>query len=186
MSLTEGLHKGMVIRHEDLLYTVLDFHGSQKGKQKGTVHIKLRAIATGHTGERTLDELGKIDEVPTQVKHVQYLYADRDDRVFMDADTFEQYPLAEDVLGDAVPFLVEQKTYSVMTIDGQPVSLRLPPIVVMEVADTAPPQHAGGATNVQKEAALCNGLMVQVPLFIKNGDLVRVKTENREYQGKEH
>ena len=77
MSVTEGLHKGMVIRHEGQLYTVLDFHGSQKGKQKATVHVKLRAISTGHTGERTLDELGKVEEVPTDIRHMQYLYADR-------------------------------------------------------------------------------------------------------------
>ncbi len=73
MSVTEGLHKGMVIRHEGQLYTVLDFHGSQKGKQKATVHVKLRAISTGHTGERTLDEIGKVEEVPTDITHMQYL-----------------------------------------------------------------------------------------------------------------
>ena len=185
MSVTEGLHKGMVIRHEGQLYTVLDFHGSQKGKQKATVHVKLRAISTGHTGERTLDELGKIEEVSTEIRHMQYLYADRTDCIFMDVESYEQYPLSGEVLGDAVSFLVEEETYSVMTIEGQPVSLRLPPIIVMEVVDTAAPQHSGGGSNVSKDAKLSNGLVIHVPLFIKNGDRIRVKTEDREYQGKE-
>lgn len=186
MSATEGLHKGMVIRHEGQLYTVLDFHGMQKGKQKATVHVKLRAISTGHTGERTLDELGKIEAVPTDLRHMQYLYADRTDHFFMDAETYEQFPLPAEVLVDAVGFLAEQETYSVMTIDGQPVNLRLPPIVVMEVVDTAAPQHSGGGSNVSKDAKLSNGLLIHVPLFNKNGDRIRIKTEDCEYQGKEH
>ena len=186
MSLTEGLHKGMVIRHEGQLFTILDFRTAQTGKQRPTVHVKLRSVSTGHTGERTLDELGKLEEVPTEVRHMQYLYADRSDRVFMDTETYEQYPLGEDILGDSVPFLIEQDTYPVLTIEGQPVSLQMPPIVVHEVVDTAPPQHAGGSTNVYKEAKLNSGLVIQVPLFIKNGDKIRVKIENREYQGKEH
>lgn len=186
MSLTEGLHKGMVIRHEGQLYTVLDFHVARTGKQKPTVHIKLKSVHGGHAGERTLDELGKIDEVPTEVRQMQYLYADKSDRVFMDAETYEQYPLSEEVLGDARDFLVEEEMYALFTMEGEPVSLRLPPVVIMEVVDTAPPQHSGGGSNVYKDAKLNCGLEIQVPLFIKNGDKVKVKTENREYQGKEH
>lgn len=70
--------------------------------------------------------------------------------------------------------------------EGQPVNLRLPPLVVMEVVDTAAPQHSGGGSNVIKDAKLSNGLVIHVPLFIKNGDRIRIKIENREYQGKEH
>ena len=186
MSLTEGLHKGMVIRHEGQLFTILDFRTAQTGKQRPTVHVKLRSVSTGHTGERTLDELGKLEEVPAEVRHMQYLYADRSNRVFMDTETYEQYPLGGELLGDSIHFLIEQDTYPVLTIEGQVVSLQMPPIVVQEVVDTAPPQHVGGSTNVHKEAKLNSGFVIQVPLFIKNGDKIRVKTENREYQGKEH
>ena len=186
MSVTHDLHKGMVIRHEGQLFTVLDFNLAQTGKQKATVHVKLRSVSTGHTGERTLDELGKIEEVPTEIRHMQYLYASGNEHVFMDNETYEQYPLSEDMLGDAVDFLVNEETYRVQMIEGQPVALQLPPIVVLEVADTAPVEHAGGSTNVQKEAKLSSGITIQVPLFIKNGDKVRVKTDSREYQGKEH
>ncbi|UCE58250.1 MAG: elongation factor P [Phycisphaerales bacterium] len=186
MSHTEGLHKGMVIRHEGQLFTVLDYQQIQKGKQKPTVHVKLRSVSTGHTGERTLDELGKIEEVPTEMREMQYIYADRSDRVFMDTESYEQFPLGEDVVGNGIHFLVEQELYRCLTIDGQLVSLQIPDVVVLEVLDTAPVQHAGGATNVHKEARLASGIEIQVPLFIKTGDKIRVRTDNREYVGKEH
>lgn len=186
MSAFDMLRKGMVIRWEGQLYTVLDYHQAQTGKQKPTVHIKLRSLQTGRTTERTLDEIGSIDEVPTETREFQYLYQDGDDRVFMDTQTYEQYPVRAESLGDAADFLVEEQTYRFLTVEGTPVVLQLPPQVVLEVVDTAPPEHAGGTTNVYKEARLASGLVIQVPLFIKTGDKVRVTTDSRQYQGKEH
>ena len=186
MSLTEQLHKGMVIRHEGQLYTVLDYEVAQTGKQKPTVHVKLRSVKGGHASERTLDELGKIEEVPSEVRQMQYLYAAGEERVFMDAESFEQYSLGQEIIGEGIAFLVEEETYKILTIDNQPVSFQLPPVVVLEVVDTSPVEHAGGSTNVQKEAKLACGITIHVPLFIKNGDKIRVTTDNRQYQGKEH
>jgi len=186
MSQGDQLHKGMVIRHEGELFTVLDYQLAQTGKQKPTVHVKLRSLKSGHTGERTLDQLGKIEEVSSEVRPMQYLYAAGDERVFMDSESYEQYPLNKDILEDGLDFLVEEETYRFLTIEGQPVALQLPTVVVLEVADTAPVEHAGGSSNVHKEARLNSGLVVQVPLFIKNGDKIRVGTEHRDYQGKEH
>ena len=186
MSLTEGLHRGMVIRHEGQLFSVLDFRVAQSGKQRPTVHLKLRSIKTGHTGERTMDEIGKIEEVPAEIRPLQYLYAAGKKRVFMDSESFEQYSFGEDFLGHAIDFVAEEETYRFLAIEGQPVSIQLPPIVVLEVAETAPVEHAGGSTNVQKEAKLSSGIVIHVPLFIKNGDKIRVKIDTREYQGKEH
>lgn len=186
MSQLDQLRKGMVIRHEGHLYVVLDFTRVQTGKQKATVHVKLRSPAGGNTTERTLDQLGQIEEVPTEVRPMQYLYSAGAERVFMDTESFEQFPLDADTLGDSVPFLVEEETYRFLTVEGRPFSLQLPTIVVLEVADTAPVEHAGGGTSVQKEARLASGLIVRIPLFIKNGDRIRVGTEHRDYQGKEH
>ncbi len=185
MSQIEGLRRGMVIRHEGQLFSLLDFHVAQSGKQKPTVHLKLRSIKTGHTGERSLDELGKVEEVPTEIRSMQYLYTAGKERVFMDSESFEQYSFGQGFLGPAMDFLTEQETYRFLAIEGQPVSIQLPPVVVLEVTDTAPVEHGGG-TNVQKEARLASGIVIHVPLFIKNGDKIRVKTDTREYQGKEH
>ncbi len=186
MSLTDDLRRGMVIRHEGQLFTVLDFRVAHTGKQRPTVHVKLRSVNTGHTGERTLDELGKIDEVDAQVRHLQYLYAAGRERVFMDTESFEQYPLGEDFLGSHIELLTEEETYPFQFIEEKAVAIQMPPAVVLEVVDTAPVQHAGGNTNVHKEAKLSSGIEVSVPLFIKNGDKIRIKTETREYLGKDH
>ena len=186
MSVTEQLHKGMVLRHQGHVYTVLDYRVAQTGKQKPTVHVKLGALGGGRATERTLDELGRIEEVPSETRHLQYLYAAGQERVFMDTESFEQYTLGEQQLGDSIPFLVEEETYRFLTVEGQVVLIQLPPVAVLEVVDTAPVEHTGGSSNVQKEARVSSGIVIQVPLFIKNGDRVRVGTEKRDYLGKEH
>ncbi len=185
MSHTDHFRKGAVIRHDGELFFVLDSRVAQSGKQKPTVHVKLRSLKSGHTGERTADQLGRTEEVPAAVRPMQYLYAQGRERVFMDTETFEQYPLGEEVVGDAAPFLVEEETYRFLVVDGQPVAPQLPPSLVLEVADTAPVEHAGGGSSVMKEARLASGLVIKVPLFIKTGDKVRVSTDKREYLGKE-
>ena len=186
MSHSTDLHRGMVIRHQGNLFAVVEYHKAQTGKQKATVHVKLRSLTSGHTTERTLEQLGDIEEVPTEVRHMQYLYASDTERVFMDTESYEQYPLDDEVLAGAADLLVEEEAYRFLTVEGQPVSLQLPAHVVLEVVDTAPVEHAGGSTNVTKEAELASGLVVHVPLFIKNGDKIKVGTEKRDYQGKEH
>ena len=186
MSLMDALHKGMVIRHEGQLYTVLDYQLAQTGKQKPTVHIKLRNIKGGHPTDRTLDQLGKLEEVDAEIRQMQYLYAAGEERVFMDTESYEQYSLGKDLLRDCTDLLVEEEVYRCQFAEGELVGVQLPDFVVLEVADTAPVEHAGGHVNVQKEAKLASGLVVQVPLFVKNGDKIRINTEKRQYLGKEH
>jgi elongation factor P len=150
------------------------------------VHLKVRSLKSGNTGERSLDELGKIDEVPTEVRAMQYLYAAGKDRVFMDTESFEQYTLPSDAVGRDADFLVEGESYRVLAIEGQPVTVQLPPVVVLQVTDTAPSEHGSSGSNIYKEAKLASGVTIHVPLFIRNGDKIRVNTDTREYQGKEH
>ncbi len=185
MSLTDPLKRGMVIRYDGRLYSVDDFRVAQSGKQKPTVHVKLRSLRDGHTSERTLDQLGQIDEVDSQIRKMQYLYAAGGKHVFMDSESFEQYSLGADVLQAGRSFLVEQETYAFLVVDGQVIGLQLPDIIVMEVVETAPVEHAGGHSSVQKEAKLACGLTINVPLFIKTGDKIRVSTASRQYLGKE-
>ncbi len=186
MSQVEQLRKGMVLRHEGHLFTVVEFHTAQSGKQKPTVHVKLRALQDGHPVERTLAQLGMIDEVASEVREMQYLYVAGNDRVFMDSQTFEQYPLSHAQLAGAEDYLVEEQTYRMLCVEGQPVAPQLPPAVVMEIVDTAPPAHAGSASSVLKEARVGSGRTIMVPMFVKKGDKVRVSTDSGEYQGKEH
>ncbi|MHC5109556.1 MAG: hypothetical protein ACYTHJ_06720, partial [Planctomycetota bacterium] len=172
MSLTENLRKGMVIRHENHLYTILGFQVAQSGKQRATVHVKLRELTSGKASERTLEQLGSLDEVPTAIRLMQYLYHTGTERVFMDTETFEQYTFPLDVIGPGADFLAEEQNYRFLTVEGQPVTLLVPDVAVLEVADTAPVEHVGGTSHVFKDAKLNSGLVIQVPLFIKNGDRI--------------
>jgi elongation factor P len=176
----------MVIRHEGHLYAVVEFGTSQSGKQKPTVHVKLRDLKSGHAAERTLDQLGKIEEVESEVRHMQYLYASGNERVFMDTESFEQFTLGKDFLAEAMGFLVEEETYRFLVVEGHVLSAQLPDILILEVKETAPVSHGGGLSTVTKEATLASGLLIHVPLFIKIGDKVRVNTSTRQYIGKEH
>ncbi len=185
MSQTEQLHKGTVIRVEGHLFVVIDFHTSQAGKQKPTVHVKLRALKDGKQSERTLDQLGALDIVPSEIREMQYLYASGRERVFMDLASYDQYNVADDLLGPGRNFLVEEQSYRFLTVASQPVALQLPPAIVMQVTETAPPSHAG-SNSVLKEATVAGGTRIMVPLFIKTGDQVRVSTVDGSYQGKEH
>ncbi len=127
MSHSDELRKGTVIRHEGRLFVVLDHTKAQTGKQKATVHVKMQSLQGGHATDRMLDQLGKIEEVPTEIRTMQYLYSSGPERVFMDTESFEQYPLGEELLGDGIPFLVEEDTYRFLMVEQQPVSMQLPP-----------------------------------------------------------
>jgi len=180
------LKRGMLIRHQNHIYTVVDFSERRTGKMRPTVHVALRDVRDGHPVDRTLEQLEPIEEVPHAYRPMQYLFPRGDARVFMDSETFEEYELTGQQLRGAEPFLKEGEEYRVMFADNQPLSLELPEVVRLQVSETAAPAHSvGAAASVLKEATLENGLVVRVPLFIKMGDTIRVDTRTRTYVGKE-
>jgi len=186
MAIPDFLRRGMLIRYGDDLAVVEDFFESKTGQQKPTVHIRLRIVGRGTHVERTLDELGEPEEVPSEIRNAQFLYSSGEEYVFMDTENYEQYILTEDQIADARDFLVPEREYKLLVAEGNAVTLQLPEAVVMTVVDTAPPQHQSStASNVMKEARLDSGIVIRVPLFIKTGDKVRVSTATREYLGKE-
>jgi elongation factor P len=180
------LKRGMLIRHQEHLYVVTDFQERRTGKQRPTVHVSLRDTRDGHQVDRTLDQLGSIEEVPSAYRDLQYLYPAAEGWVFMDTESFEQYELTEAQLHGCQPFLKEGEAYRSLFADEQPLTLELPDVVSLQVALTAPPAHSVGAqSSVMKEAELENGLEVRVPLFIKNGDMIRVDRRDKTYVGKD-
>ncbi len=180
------IKRGMVIRHENHVYTIADFQERHSGKQRPTVHVLLRDLRDGRQVDRTLDELEPIEAVEHALRPMQYLYAKGDARVFMDSTTFEEFELTGSQLHGCEPFLKEGDEYRVMFVDGKPLMLEMPEIVRLRVRETAAPSHSvGNAASVLKEATLENDLLVRVPLFIKIGDVIRVDTRTRSYVGKE-
>ena len=180
------LKRGMLIRHQNHVYQVMDFQERNSGKQRPTVHVALRDVRDGHPVDRTLGDLEPIQEVPHAIRAMQYLYAKGGARVFMDSETFEEYGLTSEQLHGCEPFLKEGEEYRVKFIDAAPLALDLPEVIRLSVRETAAPAHSVGATaSVLKEATLENGLLVHVPLFIKMGDTIRVDTRTKTYVGKE-
>jgi elongation factor P len=181
------IKKGMLLRHQDHLYFVEDFHERHSGKQKPTVHVRLRDVRDGRHVERSLDDLMPIEEVDFTYRMLQYTYSSRPGAfVFMDCQTFDEFELSASHLHGFEPFLTEGLEVRAMFVDGKPVMLDLPASVLLRVKSTAAPQPSvGQGGSVLKEATLENGLAIRVPLFIKNGDLIRVNTRDRTYAGKE-
>jgi elongation factor P len=180
------LKRGMLIRHQNHIYEVTDYQERRTGKQRPTVHVALRDVRDGHPVDRTLDQLEPIEEVAHGVRQMQYLYSKGDGHVFMDSESFEESALTAVQLHGYQSFLKAGEEYRVAFVDGAPLALDMPDVVRLQVSQTAAPLHGGGgASNVLKEATLENELVVNVPLFIKVGDTIRVDTRSRTYVGKE-
>ena len=135
----------------------------------------------------TLVKLGVADGHGDLISHdLQYLYPAGETWVFMDTESFEQYELTESQLHGCQPFLKEGESYRSLFADQQPLTLEMADIIALQVTSTAPPTHSvGSQSSVMKEAMLENGLEVRVPLFIKDGDVIRVNRRDRSYTGKE-
>jgi elongation factor P len=191
------IRRGMVVRHQNHVLVVDDFHERHSGKQKPVVHVDLHDVVDGHHVDRTLDELLPVSEVEHSYRRLQYLYHKPGEAggrgggaagtfVFMDNNTFDEFELGGAELGTFEPFLSEGQEFRVMFVEDRPVRLELPEIVSLHVTETSTPERGmGSAGSVMKEATLENGLVVKVPLFIKQGDLIRVETRSRAYAGKE-
>lgn len=182
-----AVKRGMLLRHQGHVYFVEDVSERHSGKMKPTFHVALRDAVDGRHIERAMDDLLPVEEVAGTYRPMQYLYARGEERMFMDAQTFEEQDLGEAVRRDGLdPFLKEGDEFRVLFAGERPLRVQVPDSVTLRVADTAAPSHAvgTGGGGVLKEARLENGLEVRVPLFIKPGDLVRVDTRSREYLGK--
>ncbi len=181
------LKRGMLLRHQNHVYQVVDFQERHTGKQRPTVHVALRDIRDGRPVDRTLSDLEPVQEVPHAYRRMQYLYPRDRQRVFMDCETFEEYELGPVQCGERADFLLEGSEYRVTMIDGTPTAVEVPDSIALKVTLTAAPGHSvGNASNVTKEATMENGMDVRVPLFIKTGDMIRVDTRTKTYAGKDH
>ena len=179
------LKRGMLLRHQGHLYTVMEFNERRTGKQRPTVHVLLRDVRDGHPVDRSLDQLEPLDEVPSSHRELQYLYPTSEAWVFMDLENYEQYELKDEHLHGCQPFLKEGEKYRALFAGELPILLDMPDSVALKVRSTAPPTHGGAQSSVLKEASLENGLEIRVPLFIKDEDMIRVSTRDRSYLGKE-
>ncbi|KPJ52336.1 MAG: elongation factor P [Dehalococcoidia bacterium DG_18] len=178
---TSELKKGITIELEGELYQILDWQHIKMGRGSAQVRLKLRDIRGGHTIERTFQAGEKFTRARLDRRAVQYLYSDGDLYYFMDAESFEQIMLNREQLSDAMNYLKEGMTLELLFHKDEPISVELPNSVELEVVETGPGFKGDTATAGNKPAKLETGMTIQVPLFVNNGDTVRVDTRTGEY-----
>jgi len=178
---TNQFKNGTAIRVDGKRFTILYFQHVKPGKGGAFVRTRLRNMDSGAVIEKTFRANEKIENIRTESRQMTYLYRDGDLLHFMDAETYEQIPIPADVLGETEGYVVPNGVVSVLSADGEVVSVEPPAHVDLEVSETDPGVKGDTATGGSKPATLETGVVVQVPLFVSIGDRVRVDTRSREY-----
>ena len=179
---TGELRKGVAIELDGDLWQILDYHHIKMGRGSAQVRITLRNIKRGQTIERSFQAGTKWPRAQMDRRPVQFLYRDADDFHFMDNDTYDQFSLTAAQLGDAVHYLKDGMTLDRTSYQGETIGVELPVSVDLVVQSTEPGFAGDTAQGARKPATLDTGLVVQVPLFVNEGDTVRVDTRTGEYQ----
>ncbi len=174
------LRKGVIIELEDKLYQVIDYQHI-KMKRTALAKVKLRDIRAGHTIEQSFQSDQKFTRVRLDFRGMQYLYNEGNLYYFMDEESFEQVPIDTSQLGDAINYLKEGMSLQVSNYKDELVGVELPITVELEVTETGPGFKGDTATGGTKPATLETGITIQVPLFINNGDIIKVDTRTGSY-----
>jgi elongation factor P len=175
------LKKGLTIELDDKLYQVIAYQHIKVGRGSATVKLKLHDIRSGHTIERSFQASEKFKRARLDSRAMQYLYNDGDSYYFMDEKSFEQMPISPDQLGDALDYLKENMSVEVSSYQGKLIGVELPITVELEVVETGSGFKGDTATAGNKPAKLETGITIQVPLFISNGDIIKVDTRTGQY-----
>jgi elongation factor P len=180
---TAEFKKGLRIVFDGEPYTIVDFQHVKPGKGGAFIRTKLKHMRSGKVIDNTFRSGEKVELVDFEEKHMQYLY--RDDRYhFMDTESYEQLSLSPDEVGDARDYLKENTEVDVLYIGGRPVTVELPNFVELVIAKTDPGVRGDTAQGGTKPARLETGASVQVPLFLNEGDVVKIDTRTGEYLGR--
>ncbi|MBP1635240.1 MAG: efp 2 [Acidobacteria bacterium] len=178
------LRKGNLIKLGNDLFRVLDLQHVTPGNLRGFVRVKLRNIRNGTLSDQKLRSEDEVERATLDEKSMQYLYRDGSVYHFMDTETYEQIGLTDETLGDAMSYLVPESVIEMEFYGSEPVGIELPQTVDLKVVETTPAIKGATASAQLKPATLETGLVVQVPPFINEGDIIRVNTESGEYQSR--
>ncbi len=181
MASTADFRNGMVIELDGVLMQIVDFQHVKPGKGGAFVRTKLRKVMTGAVLDKTFRAGEKVDEVRLENRTMQYLYPDGDLYYFMDNETFEQFPVSKDVIGDQVLYLKENIEVNGLFREDSLLIVELPFFVNLKVVDTDPGIKGDTVSGGSKPAKLESGAMVNVPLFIEVGDILKVDRRINEY-----
>jgi elongation factor P len=175
---TNQFKNGMHIELDGNVWRIVEFQHVKPGKGGAFVRTKLKNLDSGSVVDKTFRAGEKFARVHTETKNVQYLYDSGDEVVFMDEQTYEQISLPRESVSEALDYLEPSSTVPLLTVDGRPAGVQMPASVELTVAETEPGVRGDTVSNVTKPAKLGTGAVVQVPLFVNQGD--RIKVDPRE------
>lgn len=178
---TNNFHTGLTIELDGDIYTVINFQHSKMARGSAFVRTKLKNVETGQVIEKTFRAGEKVKRAHLDKRQQQYLYQSGEQFFFMDMETYEQIPLSQEDLGDAVQYLKENMIIDVLMYEGKAIGIELPTFVELEVVKTTPGIKGDTVSGGSKPATLETGLSVRVPLFINEGDVIKVDTRTGEY-----
>ena len=178
---TNELKNGMTLELDGTLFQVIEFQHVKPGKGGAFVRTKLRNLKTGAVAEKTFNAGVKVGLAIVERKDMQYLYGDGEDYVFMDLETYDQIHVPGALVGDAGGYLVEGGQAQVTVHEGVPIGVDLPASMVLTITETDPGVKGDTRTGAYKPAKLETGMVVQVPLFVEEGEKVKVDTRTGEY-----
>jgi elongation factor P len=178
---TNDFKRGMTLDLDGVLYQVIEFQHVKPGKGGAFVRTKLRNLRTGGVVDRTFNAGVNVGMATVTRREMQYLYRDGDAFVFMDTETYDQTPVPSGVVDEMANFLTESAMAVVALHEGQPLSVELPASVVLSVTQTDPGVKGDRVSGALKPATLETGYVVQVPLFVEEGDKVKVDTRTGDY-----
>jgi len=181
MATTADFRPGMTIRMDGDLWTIVEFQHVNPGNWRAFVRAKLKSLKSGKVIETRFRAGEAIDPVRIETKEFQYLYHDGSGYVFMDKETYDQLSIEEHVLGEGAQFLKESETVEIAFNGSDIVSVEIPITVELQVVETVPGVRGDTATGAQKPAKVETGAMVNVPLFINEGDKIKVDTRTGDY-----
>ena len=172
---------GLCFEMDDQVYQVVEFQHVKPGKGAAFVRTKYKNVKTGSVVERSFNPNEKFEQAQLTRQDMQFIYADGDLYYFMDQETYEQTPIHQDKIGDGIKFLKEEMVCKVVSYKGDIFQVELPITVVLEITECEPGVKGDTANNASKYATLETGAVVKVPLFVNQGDKIKVDTRTGEY-----
>jgi elongation factor P len=184
MASANDLRKGNVIRYNNEPQLVMEVQHRTPGNLRAFVQAKLRNLRSGRSGDVRFNSTESVEVLNTDRQTLEFSYVDRGVYCFINPETFEQVELAEELVSDSKNYLVPNGMVDVLFVEGVPIQVSLPSSVTLKVVESADGLRGDTASNVQKPAKLETGLVVQVPLFIKEGELLKISTADGSYLGR--
>lgn len=172
---------GVTFELDGQIFQVVEFQHVKPGKGAAFVRTKMKNVITGATVERTFNPTDKVEQARIDRQDMQYLYNDGDLYYFMDTETYEQLPIGKDTIGDTFKFVKENMTVKILSYKGNVFGIEPPTFVELEITETEPGFKGDTATGATKPATLETGAIVKVPLFVNQGDKIRIDTRTGEY-----